>query len=236
MAGLALAPMATGVSKTCAKAAAIFPIAFLYHLTALASLPVQVALATARTIAGVKGRGVDELFASFFTPRGVRAGSKEDVELIEGLRERHGAAMAAVKDQLDDSETRYKVLQPTHTADPDRDGSTVVLFISNGPPVVADQSPIPHPPNPGCVRETSRVRAHATQDAEQAPTRAGGPTGREGRRTPQSATREQLVPLGQGLRICRRVTGQVSDVLHHRAVHGRVSVRVRHTGRATVRA
>ena len=58
MAGLALAPMATGVSKTCAKAAAIFPIAFLYHLTALASLPVQVALATARTIAGVKGRGV----------------------------------------------------------------------------------------------------------------------------------------------------------------------------------
>jgi hypothetical protein len=63
----------------------------------------------------------------------VRAGSKEDVELIEGLRERHGAAMAAVKDQLDDSETRYKVLQPTHTADPDRDGSTVVVFISNGP-------------------------------------------------------------------------------------------------------
>lgn len=232
MAGLALAPMATGVSKTCAKAAAIFPIAFLYHLTALASLPVQVALATARTIAGVKGRGVDELFASFFTPRGVRAGSKEDVELIEGLRERHGAAMAAVKDQLDDSETRYKVPQPTHTADPDRRP----IYFKWSPPVVADQSPVPHQPNPGCVRETSRVRAHATQDAEQAPTRAGGPTGREGRRTPQSATREQLVPLGQGLRICRRGTGQVSDVLHHRAVHGRVSVRVRHTGRATVRA
>ena len=132
MAGLAIAPMASRASKTCIKAAAIFPVAFLYHLTALASLPVQVALATARTIAGVKGRGVDELFASFFTPRGT-PGSVEDVQLIEGLRERHGAAMAAVKEQLDDSETRYKVLQPTHTADPTRDGSTVVVFISNGP-------------------------------------------------------------------------------------------------------
>lgn len=116
MAGLALAPMASRASKTCIKAASIFPVAFLYHLTALASLPVQVALAMARTIAGVKGRGVDELLASFFEARG-KPGSVEDVQLIEGLRERHGAAMAAVKEQLDDSETRYKVSHSARTRD-----------------------------------------------------------------------------------------------------------------------
>ena len=49
-----------------------------------------------------------------FTPRGT-PGSVEDVQLIEGLRERHGAAMAAVKEQLDDSETRYKVSHSAHT-------------------------------------------------------------------------------------------------------------------------
>ena len=177
MAGLAIAPMASRASKTCIKAAAIFPVAFLYHLTALASLPVQVSLATARTIAGVKGRGVDELFASFFTPRGT-PGSVEDVQLIEGLRERHGAAMAAVKEQLDDSETRYKVSHSAHTLDHPRrfDGRFPrrVSFSKRDAPTSRLTKRVPSP-SPQAVyeklRESERMRlkmqnrlAHAQED------------------------------------------------------------------------
>lgn len=96
------------VSKVCLKSCLIYPVAWACHIYAVLTLPINVTLAMLRSLAGMKGRGVDELLASFFLPGGVVA-AENDKLLLQGLREKHGAAVGALRDQLEDSESRYKV-------------------------------------------------------------------------------------------------------------------------------
>lgn len=99
---------AVEIARVCAKSALIYPVAFFIHAYALLVLPVNVLLALVRSLTGVGGRTVDELFASLFLPGGVSA-NEADTALLRGLREKHNLAMAALRDQLDDSDSRYKV-------------------------------------------------------------------------------------------------------------------------------
>lgn len=103
-----VAQFAGHVSKVCLKSVLIYPVAWCSYIYAMLSLPVNVTVAFTRTLAGVGGRGVDELLASFLLPGGVAA-AESDKLLLQGLRGKHGAAVGALRDQLDDSESRYKV-------------------------------------------------------------------------------------------------------------------------------
>lgn len=102
------------VSQVCLKSCLIYPVAWACHIYAVLTLPINVTLATLRTLAGTKERGVDELLASFFLPGGVVA-AENDKLLLQSLREKHGAAVGALRDQLEDSESRYKVSGEAHT-------------------------------------------------------------------------------------------------------------------------
>lgn len=86
-------------SRVCLKLCLIYPVAWACYVYAVLTLPMNVAAALLRTLSGVKGRGVDELLASFFTLRG---SGESDKELLRGLRETH-------RDQLEDSDSRYRV-------------------------------------------------------------------------------------------------------------------------------
>ena len=99
-------PRVTEVSRVIAKSALIYPVAFSMHAYALLSLPFSVSAALFRSLTGVSGKGIDELFASQFAPGGA---GESDTALLRGLREKHKLAMAALHDQLDDSDSRYKV-------------------------------------------------------------------------------------------------------------------------------
>ena len=99
-------PRVTEVSRVIAKSALIYPVAFSMHAYALLALPFSVSAALFRSLAGVSGKGMDELFASQFAPGGA---GESDTALLRGLREKHKLAMAALHDQLDDSDSRYKV-------------------------------------------------------------------------------------------------------------------------------
>ena len=99
-------PRVTEVSRVIAKSAMIYPVAFSMHAYALLALPFSVSAALFRSLTGVSGKGIDELFASQFAPGGA---GESDTALLRGLREKHKLAMAALHDQLDDSDSRYKV-------------------------------------------------------------------------------------------------------------------------------
>ena len=99
-------PRVAELSRVIAKSALIYPVAFSMHAYALLSLPFSVSAALFRSLTGVSGKGIDELFASQFAPGGA---GESDTALLRGLREKHKLAMAALHDQLDDSDSRYKV-------------------------------------------------------------------------------------------------------------------------------
>ena len=99
-------PRVAELSRVIAKSALIYPVAFSMHAYALLSLPFSVSAALFRSLTGVSGKGMDELFASQFAPGGA---GESDTALLRGLREKHKLAMAALHDQLDDSDSRYKV-------------------------------------------------------------------------------------------------------------------------------
>jgi hypothetical protein len=194
-------PRITEVSRVIAKSALIYPVAFFMHAYALLALPFSVSAALFRSLAGVSGKGMDELFASQFAPGGA---GESDTALLRGLREKHKLAMAALHDQLDDSDSRYKVRSaralsiafssrriassPPKRHDARR--STLVSRFSfsakNGEhfsffslrPRRSRHShrsfrrDIAH--HADRVREAPRVRAHAQQDAAQAHRGAGG--------------------------------------------------------------
>ena len=73
------------------------------HAYALLSLPFSVSAALFRSLTGVSGKGMDELFASQFAPGGA---GESDTALLRGLREKHKLAMAALHDQLDEQAER----------------------------------------------------------------------------------------------------------------------------------
>jgi hypothetical protein len=95
------------VARVCLKSFATYPVAWIWHLYALVCLPITVTLALARTLGGVKGEGVDDVLGSFIHSR---APGDDDRKLLIGLREKHNVAVAAMKDQLGDSESRYKAV------------------------------------------------------------------------------------------------------------------------------
>ena len=95
------------VAHVCLKSFATYPVAWIWHLYALVCLPITVTLALARTLGGVKGEGVDDVLGSFIHSR---APGDDDRKLLIGLREKHNVAVAAMKDQLGDSESRYKAV------------------------------------------------------------------------------------------------------------------------------
>ena len=161
------------IARVCAKSALIFPVALLVYTYALVTLPFHVLLALFRSLTGVGGRTVDELFSSIMLPGGVSA-NEADTALLRGLREKHNLAMATLRDQLDDSDSRYKVPPPASLGSrlarrPARSSIPRAPFQKR---LVASFSPAPFLVSPllaleptDGVREASRVRAHAQQDA-----------------------------------------------------------------------
>ena len=99
-------------ARHCLNALLVFPVAWAVHLVAVLMLPWNVGLALLRSLFSMKGVGVDELLKSFFVGGGfggALAKFEHDKTLLSGLRETHAAAVGALREQLSDSESRYKV-------------------------------------------------------------------------------------------------------------------------------
>lgn len=95
------------VSRVLGKCLAIYRVALSVHLYCLLALPFHVSTAMFRSITGVPGVGIDELFARQFSGD---PGESFDTALLKGLREKHKLAQAALNDQLDDADGRYKTV------------------------------------------------------------------------------------------------------------------------------
>lgn len=159
------------IARVCAKSALIFPVALFVYTYALVTLPFHVLLALFRSLTGVGGRTVDELFSSIMLPGGVSA-NEADTALLRGLREKHNLAMATLRDQLDDSDSRYKVpplprpsaraslVVPPGARFPARRFKSAWSHLSHPPP---SSSPRSSPSNPQTVyeklRESERMRS-----------------------------------------------------------------------------
>ena len=159
------------IARVCAKSALIFPVALFVYTYALVTLPFHVLLALFRSLTGVGGRTVDELFSSIMLPGGVSA-NEADTALLRGLREKHNLAMATLRDQLDDSDSRYKVpplprpsaraslVVPPGARFPARRFKSASSHLSHPPP---SSSPRSSPSNPQTVyeklRESERMRS-----------------------------------------------------------------------------
>jgi len=204
-------PRITEMSRVLAKSTMIFPVAFFMHAYALVTLPFSVSAALFRSLTGVTGKGIDELFASQFAPGGA---GESDTTLLRGLREKHKLAMAALHDQLDDSDSRYKVRRRSRGPSTRTLGTTRIFsrprrffllsssseFFSKSsfvlsltlhrPRFIADR-----------VRETPRIRADAQQNAAQAHRGAGRAHLVRKRRARVTARKSRAIP---GWRLERR--------------------------------